>query len=150
MDRFTALFVGGVLALIVASLATAVAARGQPTRVDLTTPEGVVLSYALALQDQQPAKAWELLTTEFQEKRDRDQFLAIASFDDGALLSTESAQIDGASARVTLIARHASSGLFGGYDGYNERTPVVLVREGANWRISVPPHQWMFQPRKPA
>jgi hypothetical protein len=151
MDRFTRLFVGGVLALVGAGLVTAVAVRGRDTPPDLTTPGGVVLAYALALQNDQPQAAWDLLATPVQDRNDRDLFIAHARIDDDAALSTDNVQVtNGSSATVVLLRRHPAAGLFGGYDGYTNRDTVVLVREADNWRISVPPDPWLVNTRKPS
>jgi hypothetical protein len=150
MDRFTIGVVSGALALVAAALIAAVVVRGTTRPPDLTTPSGVVLAYALAEQRGDPQTAWELLTSSAQARGDHDRFLAQAGRGGGdrEYLSTEDEQIDARGASVVLVRTYASGGgIFGSYNSTN-RSTVRLVREEDNWRISVPPDDYVLSVAK--
>jgi hypothetical protein len=148
MDRYTKLFVGAVLALVVASLATALVLRATEQPPDTSTPEGVALAYAKALQDNDAPQAWNLLATSVREKNDRDAFISRVNTDEVATLRTDDLKVSGGEARVTLVRQHAAQGLFS--ESYTNRSTVVLIQEPDGWRITVPPDPWVLQVRKPA
>src|SRR5690348_6216554 len=123
MDRFTLGVVGGVLALVAAGLiaAAVVAARSQPP--DVSTPRGVVLTYAVAEQRGDADAAWNLLASTTQARGDRERFLARAGngADDTAYLTTEDERTDADGASVVLVRTYGrSSGLFGN-SSYSQR-----------------------------
>jgi hypothetical protein len=147
MDKFTVGVVGGVLALVAAALIAAVVIRRDAPPADLTSPGGVVLAYALAEQRGDPQSAWELLAGSAQARGEHDRFLALAGRGDSdrEYLSIEDEQTDASGARVVLVRTYASGGggIFGSYKSSN-RTTVRLVREDGNWRISVPPDEYVL------
>jgi hypothetical protein len=144
MNRFTWFVVGGVLALVLTGLASATILRGRQAVADLTTPSGVVLTYALAEQRRDPQTAWDLLATATQVRGDRDRFLAQSSPGDSAYLTTEDERIEGDSASVVLVRTYpGSSGLFGTRSS-TSRSTFRLVRQGSDWRISVPSDDYYF------
>jgi hypothetical protein len=146
MDRFTVGVVGGALALVAAALIAAVVVRGTTRPPDLTTPSGVVLAYALAEQRGDPQTAWDLLAGPAQARGDHDRFLAQAGRGDGdrEYLSTEDERVDGSGASVVLVRTYSSGGgIFGSYNSSN-RSTVRLIREDDNWRISVPPDEYLL------
>jgi hypothetical protein len=146
MDKFTVGVVGGVLALVAAALIAAVVIRRDTPPPDLSTPGGVVLAYALAEQRGDAQSAWDLLAGSAQARGDHDRFLAMAGRGDNdrEYLSIEDERTDASGARVVLVRTYASGGgLFGSYNSSN-RTTVRLVREDGNWRISVPPDEYVL------
>jgi len=154
MDRFTWIVVGGVVGLVVVGLTAATLLRGREVPPDLNTPSGVVLAYALAEQRGDPQAAWELLATSAQTRADHDRFLARAgSGGSGAgereYLTTEDARVDADGASVVLVRTNAGSGGLFGNSSYVNRTTVRLTRQGADWRIVVPPDDYLLSNTKP-
>jgi hypothetical protein len=145
MDKFTVGVVGGVLALVAAALVAAVVIRRDTPPPDLTTPGGVVLAYALAEQRGDAQSAWDLLARSAQARGDHDRFLAAAGRGDSdrEYLSIEDEQTDASGAGVVLVRTYASGGIFGRNSSSN-RTTVRLVREDGDWRISVPPDEYVL------
>ena len=154
MDRFTWIVVGGVASLVVVGLATATVLRGREAPPDLSTPAGVVLAYALAEQRGDPQAAWDLLAISAQTRADHDLFLARAGTGGGGereYLTTEDARIDpDQGASVALVRTYAGSGGLFGNNSYVNRTTVRLTRQGADWRIVVPPDDYLLSNPKPA
>jgi hypothetical protein len=145
MDRFTWIVVSGVVGLVIIGLAAATFVRGREAPPDLTTPAGVVLAYALAEQRGDPQAAWDLLAPSAQARTDHDRFVARgASGDVREYLSTENERRVVADASVVLVRTHANSGGLLGGESYTSRTTVLLTRQGADWRISVPPDDYRF------
>jgi len=63
VDRFTWAVAGGVIAICVVALASVLATRAGQQPPDLSTPDGVAVAYALAVQNQDPDRAWGLLAS---------------------------------------------------------------------------------------
>ncbi len=144
MDRFTWGIAAGVVVLVLVGVGTAVALRGQAAPPDLTTPSGVTLAYALALQRGDAERAWELLAGSAQASTTRERFLQRAGGargpDDRVRLATEDEQVAGDTARVDLVRTYPGGGLLSfGAPAPSTHSTVRLVREGSQWRISVPP-----------
>jgi hypothetical protein len=151
MDRFTWIVVGAVVGLVGIGLAAAVLLRGHEASPDLHTPAGVVLAYALAEQRGDPQAAWDLLATGAQARADHDRFLARAGNGGGdrEYLTTEDERIDPDGASVALVQTYAGSGGLFGSSSYVNRTTVRLTRQGADWRIVVPPDDYLLSAAKP-
>ncbi len=153
MDRFTLAVVGGVLALVAAGLIAAASLRTQTGGPpDLTTPRGVALAYALAEQRGDPQAAWDLLATSTQQRGDRERFLARASSsepDNNTFISAEDERLDGDGASVVLVRTYAGTGGIFGRTSYTNRTTVRLTRESDNWRITVPPDDYLLISARP-
>jgi len=154
MDRFTWIVVGGVVSLVIIGLAAAAVLRGREAPPDLSTPSGVVLAYALAEQRGDPQTAWDLLATATQARADHDRFLARAGGgnDNGGgreYLTTEDERIDADGASVALVQTYAGSGGLFGSGSYVNRTTVRLTRQGADWRIVVPPDDYLLAGPRP-
>jgi hypothetical protein len=106
----------------------------------------VVLAYASAEQRGDAQAAWDLLHGSTQARGDRERFLARAggNTSNRAYLSTEPPQITGDEASVVLVQTYpGSGGLFGGR-GYANRSTVRLARSGDDWRITVPPDNYLI------
>ncbi len=152
MDRFTWGIAVGVLALVLVGVGVAVAVRGRTPPPDLTTPSGVVLAYAEALQRGDAETAWDLLSTSAQGSTTRDQFLRRASGlrepEERVRLATENEQVQGDTARVELVRIFpAGGGPFSfGASPPAVRNTVRLVRENGAWRISGPPDPYLLSP----
>jgi hypothetical protein len=146
MDRFTYAIVGGVLALVVGGLVTAVVLRGRDVPPDLATPGGVVLAYAAAEQRGDPLTAWNLLHPMAQARGNRDRFLAQAGqrTNDRAYLSVEDEQLDAEGASVVLVRTYSGSGGLFGSSSYANRSTVRLARAAGDWRITVPPDDYLL------
>ncbi|HLZ25792.1 MAG TPA: hypothetical protein VKV73_00550 [Chloroflexota bacterium] len=153
MDRFTWLVVGGVVSLVVAGLAVAILLRGREAPPDLNTPAGVVLAYARAEARGDPQTAWDLLAPSAQARGDHDRFLARAGSAGGGgdreYLTTEDVRIDANGASVVLVETSTGSGGLFGSSSYARRATVRLSREGADWRIVVPPDDYLLSATKP-
>jgi hypothetical protein len=147
MDRFTWIVVGSVVGLVVIGLAAAALLRGREAPPDLNTPAGVVLAYALAEQRGDPQTAWDLLATSVQARTDHNRFLARAGSRGGGdreYLTTEDERIDTDGASVVLVRTYTGSGAVFGSSSYANRTTVRLTRQGADWRIVVPPDDYLI------
>jgi hypothetical protein len=155
MDRFTALVVGGVVALVLAGLAVAATSRGREAPPDLSSPAGVVLAYAQAELRGDGQTAWDLLAGSTRARADRERFIARVGSAEGSArqyLSTESVQLDpDGTASVTLIRTVPSSGGLFSNSSYSSRSVVRLAQEGGAWRITVPPDDFAlrFNPTNP-
>ena len=148
MTRFTWAIVAGVLVLVVGSLGLVVFLQSRQQPPDLSTPEGVTLAYAAALQSGDLDTAWGLLAESARAQTSRERFAARAGGargGDRARLSVEDVHVDGDAARVALVRTYASSGgfLFESSSG-SSRATVRLVREPAGWRISTPPEPFLL------
>ncbi|MDQ6674973.1 MAG: hypothetical protein M3069_30265 [Chloroflexota bacterium] len=145
MDRFTSIVVAGVLGLVALGLAVAVLFRGHQPTPDLSSPSGVVLAYVLAEQRQDPQSAWDLLAPSAQARFDHDRFLALAGRRGGSdsstreYFTTQSEQITDDTATVVLVRTSVGSGGFFGSGSYSSTNTVSLTRQGADWRITIPP-----------
>jgi hypothetical protein len=146
MNRFTWFVVGGVVALVVTGLASAAILRGHQAVPDPSTPSGVVLTYALAEQRRDPQTAWDLLATSTQARGDRDRFLAQAgsSGSDREYLTTEDERITADGASVVLVRTYPGSGGMFGNSSSSSRNTFRLVRQGGEWRITVPSDNYLF------
>lgn len=152
MDRFTWILVGGVVSLVVVGLAVATFLRGREAPPDLNTPAGVVLAYALAERRGDPQSAWDLLAPSAQARADHDRFLARAGSvgaGDREYLTTEDERLDPEGASVVLVQTSTGSGGLFGSGSYANRTTVRLTRQGADWRIVVPPDDYLLAVVKP-
>jgi hypothetical protein len=152
MDRLTWIVVGGVVGLVVVGLAAAAFVHGREAPPDLHTPAGVVLAYVLAEQRGDPQAAWDLLAASAQARADHDRFLARAgSRGSGAreYLTTEDERVDVDGASVVLVQTHAGSGGLFGSSSSASRSTVRLTRQGADWRIVVPPDDYLLSSTKP-
>lgn len=63
MDRFTWAVVAGVVGICVVALGSVLIPRVAERPPDLSSPDGVALAYALAIQKQDPDQAWALLAS---------------------------------------------------------------------------------------
>lgn len=154
MDRFTWGVVVAVLVLVAAGVGTAVAVRGREVPPDLSTPAGVTLAYALAVQRNDGPAAWDLLAAATQAGARREQFIqrvaARSGWDDRARVSIEDERIQGQnSATVTLVRSRpggggAASWLFGD-SGYTARNTVTLVLEGGQWKVRTTPDPHLLE-----
>ena len=137
----------GVLVLVGGSLALAVTVQTRAQAPDLSTPDGVTLAYALALQSGDTDTAWNLLADSAKAQTSKDRFAARASsfrIGDRQRLSVEDVRIDGQSARVDLVRTFPSNGgVFFGSSAGPTRSTVRLTRESAGWRITTPPEPFM-------
>jgi hypothetical protein len=155
VTRFTWGIVIGVLALVAVSIGLAVLLpRGQPTP-DLSTPDGVVLAYGLAMQRGDAEAAWELLSTEAQGRTTRERFIAraggfIPNYE-RVRVSVEDTRETGDTARVQLVRTFSGAGGPFGLGGgpTSTRSAVSLVRENGAWRISMPPEGFLLEPDRP-
>src|SRR5207302_4239387 len=101
---------------------------GRDLEPDLNTPSGVVVAYALAVQRQDHVTAWNLLSSSLKARNTRESFLARPAVVENLALNTDNEQIDGDTARVTLIRTYPARGLFGDFQ-HQTHDNVVLVRE---------------------
>ena len=151
MTRFTWGIVIGVLALVGVALVLAYASPRSATAPDLSTPEGVTLAFALALQRGDADQAWTLLASATQSQTTKDRFITLAAGARGsyerARLSAEDTTVDGDTARTNLVRTYPNSGgLFGlGDSSYSNRNVVRLQRENGQWRITTPPDPFLLE-----
>ena len=151
MTRFTWGIVIGVLALVAVALALAFAAPTRTQPPDLTTPEGVTLAFALALQQGDADQAWNLLAPSAQAQTTKDRFATRAAGVRGsyerARLTVDDATIDGDTARTNLVRSYASTGgLFGlGNSSYSNTSTTRLARDNGQWRITTPPDPFLVE-----
>lgn len=153
-DRLTLVVASTVVGLVVVAIAVAALSRGRDVAPDLGTPEGVVLAYTQAEGRGDGAAAWDLLARSAQARGNRDQFIARvgsgeAGFSRNAYISTEAAQVDsgGLDASVVLVRRLAGSGGLFPAPSSSIRTTVRLTRQDGQWRITVPPNDYLLIPR---
>ncbi len=144
LDRLTLGIGLGVLLLIAIGIGAAVfAGRGQAP-LDLSTPEGVTLAYETDIQRGEADAAWNLLASEAQAGITRQEFLVRAAglrrgSDVG--FSVENVRSDGSTTHLDLVRVESTRGFLGlgpGGGSFTSRSPVTLVRENNEWRISVP------------
>ncbi|HEY3062609.1 MAG TPA: hypothetical protein VGL99_26860 [Chloroflexota bacterium] len=152
MTRFTWTIVVGVVGLVALALLLAFLSPTRDPVSDLSTPDGVTLAYALAVQRGDLDRAWELLAESAKAQTSKDRFIArIEGFRSGyqrARLSVEDVRLEGESARVDLVRTYPSSGGLlglGGAGSYANRNTVRLVRENGQWRISTPPDPFVLE-----
>jgi hypothetical protein len=141
-DRLTLGIGVGVILLVAIGIGVAVfAGRGQAPP-DLSTPEGVTLAYEMDVQRGEADAAWGLLTAEARAGTTRQEFLARAAGlrrggDVG--LSVENVRTDGDTAHLDLVRVQSTPGFLGlGGGSFTSRSPVTMIRENNEWRISVP------------
>jgi hypothetical protein len=150
VTRSTWAIVGGVLGLVALALGLAVVMPSRQPPPDLTTPDGVTLAYALAVQRGDLDQAWDLLSTSAKAQATRERFItraeAIRNSYERARLSVEDVRAEGETARVDMVRTYPSSGgPFGfGSNSYSNRSTVRLVREAGQWRISTPPDPFLL------
>lgn len=137
--------------LVVSGLVVATVLRGRETPLDLNTPAGVVLAFAKAEQRGDGEAAWALLATSVQERNDREHFLARFGNTgrDREYLSIEDGQGTSDTYTVVLVRTYSGSGGLFGSSSYSSRNTVRLIREAVGWRITVPPDDYLLQPKKP-
>jgi hypothetical protein len=148
LDRLTLAIGLGVLLLVAIGIAVAIfTGRGQAP-LDLSTPEGVTLAYETDIQRGEADAAWDLLTSEAQAGTTRQEFLARASgFGRGGdvRFSVENVRSDGTTAHLDLVRTESTRGFLGlGAGSFSNRSPVTLVRENGQWRISVPANPYVI------
>jgi hypothetical protein len=143
VSRFTWAIVGGVLALVVISLALAVILQSREPTLDLTTPSGVTLAFVLALQRGEGERAWDLLASSARAQTTRERFLVASSnfrnLYERARLSVENDRVEGDTARLDLVRTFPNGGPFGFGASSVQRQTVRLVREQGEWRVETPP-----------
>ena len=142
VDRLTLGIAVTVLVLVAVGIGVAaMVGRVQPAP-NLSTPEGVTLAYELAIQRGEPDTAWDLLSSQAQAATTRQEFLARASGlsrRGDARLSVENVRIDGDTTHLDVARTIPTSGFLGfGAGSFTTRSPVTLVRERGEWRVSVP------------
>jgi hypothetical protein len=141
-DRLTLGIGIGVVVLVVIGIAVAAIANRSQQLPPLTTPEGVTLAYELDIQRGEADRAWELLSTQTKAGTSRQEFLARAAHlgrGGDVRFAVENVRIDGTTAHLDVVRTIPSAGFFGlGAGSITDRSPVTLVQEGAEWRISVP------------
>jgi len=151
MTRFTWGIVIGVLGLVAVALGLAFLSPGRDVAPDLSTPEGVTLAYAIALQRGDLDQAWGLLAQSTQAQTTKDRFITRAEGIRGsyqrARLNVQDVRIEGDTARVDVVRSVPSSGgLFGlGSDSFSTTNTVRLIREGGQWRITTPPDPFLLE-----
>jgi hypothetical protein len=151
MNRFTWIVVAGVLGLVVGALAVATVRPRDQAPPDLSTASGVVLAYCLAEQRGDAQAAWNLVAASAQARSDRDRFTARVGSGgtDRELLTTEDEHVDADTATVVLVRTSPGSGGIFGNTTYTTRSTVPLVRQDGNWRITVPPDDYLFFDSRP-
>ena len=157
MDRFTWAVVAGVVGLAIVALVSVTLIPAAQPPPDLSTPDGVVRAYVLALQNKQPDQAWDLLAPEAlagpgpRGRMDRDNFrqqVLNAQRERNSrvrLLQTVVLQTVPETARVeTEVVTGGSSpwGIFGG--SLTHPATFSLRREGDTWRITSTPDVWQL------
>ena len=152
MTRFTWAIVGGVVGLVALAMVLAFLSPTRDPTPDLSTPDGVTLAYALAVQRGDLDRAWDLLAESAKAQTTKDRYIArIEGFRSGyqrARLSVEDVRAESDTARVDLVRTYPSSGgLLGLGSGgsYSNRNTVRLVRESGQWRITTPPDPFALE-----
>jgi len=152
VTRFTWAIVGGVVGLVALALVLAFLSPTREPTPDLSTPDGVTLAYALAVQRSDLDRAWELLAESAKGQTTKDRFIArVEGFRSGyqrARLSVEDVRVEGDTARVDLVRTYPSSGGLlglGGANSYSNRNTVRLSRENGQWRITTPPDPFVLE-----
>lgn len=143
-DRFTVGVAASVLALVGLALWATLSQRPGPAPADENSPAGVVYAYYLALAQDDPRRAYALLSSEAQSKQSYEQFaqsryrgsnLPRARIDDERL--------EGDTARVTVrVTRSTGSFLPFVASDYSTSTVVVLRREQGGWKLTQPIQVW--------
>lgn len=155
MDRFTWGVVIGVVALSFAAIVSVLVVRSGQAPPDLSTSEGVVTAYVLAIQNNRPDAAWELLTGpeavsgSFRPPGGaltRDSFrndVNNAYRGGNRRVRILSSNLTGDTAQVLVEVSNVPSGpgvLFGGT--YSRTVNFSLVGQGNTWRINAAPPMW--------
>jgi hypothetical protein len=144
--RFFWGLLAGVVLLAAVALAVALARQGQAVYRTDDTPTSAVYNFLLALQRDEPQKAYALLGA-IPCKPPLEEFVARAAWPAPLTVSLGAAQSENGHAWVTLHFQ-ASAGPFSESTGPNER--VVLRREQGHWKITrLPPELWPFSPPWP-
>ena len=148
VDRFT-LGVGiGVVILVAIGIAVAAIGASVQPLPDLSTPEGVALTYELNIQRGEADRAWDLLASEAQHGTTRQEFLARAARVNSGVevrFSVENVRVDGDTAHLNLVRVTPTPGFLGlGGGSYTSNSPVTLVRENGTWKISVPSEPYVI------
>jgi hypothetical protein len=151
MDRFTWGIVAGALALVVVGLASVTLLQRPAPPPNLSTPEGVVRAYMVAMADGRFEDGWDLLATTARTNVTRDEFIRRATEsrtprERAGRALIERVEIDGSVARVDVARILESGGLFVP-STYTDRTTVRLERERGDWRITVPPETYLIAQR---
>jgi hypothetical protein len=155
VDRFTWGVVVGVVSLCLAALVSILVVRSGQAPPDLSTPDGTATAYIVAIQDNQPDAAWELLSgpealsSTFRapgSNATRDSFrndVNNASRPGNRRIRILSTSGTGETAQVQVEVTNVASGpgvLFGGSSSHT--TNFSLVHQGGTWRINSAPPVW--------
>lgn len=137
--RSLVILVSAIVLLVIVSLVV-VFARGEPERLDESTPEGVVQRYSAAVLDGDEDAALEYLADE--ARVDCGMIHTMNDLRVARVATEESA--DGDSVDVTVsLGRPSSGGIFDGSSFEYEDT-FALVRDGDEWRILTAPWDLAF------
>jgi hypothetical protein len=155
MDRPTWALIIGVLGIAILALGAATLSRNGQAPPDLTTPEGVVTAYILAVQNKEPDKAWELLaspvalTGPFPGSGGRVDTLTQENFRQQVLNSQRSGNrrlrilnttVTESTARVDVETTYVNDDPFQfGSRGTPQTRAFELKRADAGWRITAAP-----------
>jgi hypothetical protein len=137
-----------VLVLVGVGIGVAIVVGRTEPQPDVSTPEGVTLTYELAIQRGEPDVAWNLLSTDAQVATTRQEFLAraagLANRSD-VRLSVENVRTVGDTTHLDVVRTIPTSGFLGfGAGSFTIRNSVTLVRERGAWRISVPSEPYVI------
>jgi hypothetical protein len=153
MDRWTWGLVAGIVAICAVALGAALVSRGAQTPPDLATPEGVAVTYILAIQNREPDQAWDMLTGPEAAAGPfpgpRGEVLTRETFRQQVLnqprqnsrrLRLLGSSVSGDTAKVEVQLTYGSGSFLGGSPSANAQTRTFeLKRQGATWRISAAP-----------
>ncbi|HZT08659.1 MAG TPA: hypothetical protein VFC51_16675 [Chloroflexota bacterium] len=157
MDRFTWAAVAGVVLLSVVAIVVAVAPRGEQQPPDLTTPQGVVAAYILAVQDKRADDAWAMLESPSAveavpspagQTMTRETFRqqvnnAQQNGDRRLRIVDTKEQADGVRVDVEITTFTGGPAIFGS-DSYSRSATFILVRSDSSWRIRSSPPIWQL------
>jgi hypothetical protein len=147
VDRFTWGIVVGAVLLVAVGLASVALLQRPAPPPDLTTPDGVVRAYVIALDAGHPEQAWDLLTTGARSGTTRDEFIRRATAEGRpryGRVAIETTTVEGNTALVELSRTFGSGGGLFGDGGGSQRITVRLEREDGAWRIAVPPDSYLL------
>lgn len=157
MDRFTWAIATGVVAISLAALVSAIWVRRAESPPDLSTPQGVATAYILAIQRNEPDRAWDMLASPeaagvpmgpraegmTREIFRQQVYNAPTRGGQDRRLRILQSQVSGEVAKVNLEVTYFWSGPFGVGGGSNTSTRTIeLRRHEATWRIAAAPSVW--------